>query len=674
MSPGTLALTTLPMPMGTSVGSGALTLRRAVILAAVFEFAGAYIVGSNVSNTVRKKIFDPSEITRVHGTTEAKVTIKVFASENNNQLFAQNDFYSGGVDQTITGNLLANDVSRSGGKLVLKTTSVGEPIGDLKIEENGDFEYVPKAGFEGKDQFTYEVCDDNEVCEKATVELTVLKMGEEGIEPFANSDEFVSLEQAPVEGNFLLNDSSIDGWNVGPNPDIKPENGKVEISKDGSFVYTPNPDFVGTDSFTYSVTNPMASYVLACGMIAALLAAGTWLLIATWMSWPVSTTHSIVGAVVGFGVIALGYGGIAWGSVGMISAGWVISPVISGAISYLLFSAILKMVFHKRNPVRAAKKLTPYLVAAVLAVLTGVTTFKGLKPLWKNMGIDYDPFGAEDRTFIYSVLGCTLLISVIGYFISKAFLKNYGNDTEGTNSNNPVLDAEVSRSLHKAQMHLKRVRSSSTDENVQQEANRLLEEVEQVSKSVRERITTNTDSPELRKVEKIFVLLQVLTACLVAFAHGSNDVANAIGPLSAAYQALQEGVVSAKSTTPGWALLLGGIGIVVGLATWGWRVIQTVGEKITELTPSRGFCAEFGAAITILVASTLPIGLPISTTHTLVGAVLGVGLARGINALNLKTMRDIVAGWAITIPAGAGLAVLFYLIMKAIFIDTGWVT
>lgn len=659
--------------MGTSVGSGALTLRRAVILAAIFEFAGAYIVGSNVSNTVRKKIFDPSEITRIHGTTEATVTIKVFSPDNTNQLFAQNDYFSGTADQPITGNLLANDISRSDKNLVLKTATVGETIGELTVKENGDFEYVPKAGFEGADQFTYEVCDVNDVCEKATVQVNFVKMNEDKIEPFANSDEFISLDQKPVEGNLLLNDSNAEAWNIGRSPETKPEHGKVTINKDGTFTYTPDKDFVGTDSFTYSVTNPMASYVLACGMIAALLAAGTWLLIATWMSWPVSTTHSIVGAVVGFGVIALGYGGIAWGSVGMISAGWVISPIISGAISYLLFSAILKMVFHKRNPVRAAKKLTPYLVAAVLAVLTGVTTFKGLKPLWKNMGIDYDPFGAENRTFVYSVLGCTVLISVIGYFVSKAFLKNYGNDAENTGSNNPVLDAEVSRSLHKAQMHLKRVRSSASDENVQQEANRLLEEVERVSKSVRERITTNTDSPELRKVEKIFVLLQVLTACLVAFAHGSNDVANAIGPLSAAYQALQEGVVSAKSTTPSWALLLGGIGIVVGLATWGWRVIQTVGEKITELTPSRGFCAEFGAAITILVASTLPIGLPISTTHTLVGAVLGVGLARGINALNLKTMRDIVAGWAITIPAGAGLAILFYLMMKAIFIDSGWV-
>ena len=610
--------------MGTSVGSGALTLRRAVILAALFEFAGAYIVGSNVSNTVRKKIFDPSEITRVYGSTEATVTIDVFAKDIEQKLFAQDDFFAGRTGATITGNVLKNDIHRDGDPLTVIANSRETENGKLTINTDGSLEYVPNAGFTGEDHFEYEAREASGAVDAGTITLWVATNSEDETEPVAGSDHYVGFGTDKVEGNVLINDLDSDDWNLNTTPESKPENGKVTLNRDGTFAYTPNEGFVGTDTFTYAVSNPMASYVLACGMIAALLAAGTWLLIATWMSWPVSTTHSIVGAVVGFGFIALGYGGIAWGSVGMISAGWVISPVISGAISYLLFSAILKMVFHKRDPVRAAKKLTPYLVAAVMAVLSGVTTFKGLKPLWKNMGIEYDPFGG-DKTFLYSVLGVTAVISLIGFFVSKAVLANYGNDDEETDglNGNPVLDAEVSRSLHKAQMHLKRVRSSSADENIQGEAERLLEEIERVSKTVRDKITTNTDSPELRKVEKIFVLLQILTACLVAFAHGSNDVANAIGPLSAAYQALQEGVVSAKSTTPGWALLLGGVGIVLGLATWGWRVIQTVGKKITELTPSRGFCAEFGAAITILVASTLPIGLPISTTHTLVGAVLG---------------------------------------------------
>jgi phosphate/sulfate permease len=462
--------------MGTSVGSGALTLRRAVILAAIFEFSGAYFVGSNVSETVRKKMFDPQQIVEMYG------------------------------------------------------------------------------------------------------------------------------EDAVM--------------------------------------------------------------ILACGMIASLTAAGTWLLIATFMSWPVSTTHSIVGAVVGFGCVALGFEGVQWDKVMMISAGWVISPLISGAIAYLTFGLILKTVFYKRDPVRAAKAVTPRLVFLVVAVLSGVTTYKGLKGFWKNQGIDqFDP------TFVVTVVLVTAVIGFIAMMVSKHLLKDYGSETiDDAEGSNPLLDAEISRSLHKAEMHLRRVQASADDE-IKVKAEALLSELDAVSQVNRDRLTTNTDSNQLRQVEKIFVLLQVITACLVAFAHGSNDVANAIGPLSAAYQALNEGVISAKATTPSWALILGGVGIVIGLATWGWRVIQTVGKKITELTPSRGFCAEFAAAITILAASTLPIGLPISTTHTLVGAVLGVGLARGINALNLKTMRDIVAGWAVTIPAGAGLSVVIFLILKAIFVD-----
>jgi phosphate/sulfate permease len=469
--------------MGTSVGSGALTLKRAVILAAIFEFAGAYIVGSNVSKTVRKGIFDPM------------------------------------------------DIASSG---------------------------------------------------------------------------FYTPEQAP--------------------------------------------------------------YILACGMIAALLAAGTWLLIATWMSWPVSTTHSIVGAVVGFGCVALGFNGVLWNQVGLISAGWVISPLISATVAYVVFGILLKTVFYKRDPVAAARRAAPKLVFVLMFVMTGMTCYKGLKPLWKKWELD-----PKDPTFMLMVVLVAVVLGIIGFLITKFSLSNFkseGSETEG--STNPVLDADVSRSLAKTIKHLQRVRNNSSGE-MQDKATSLLSEAETLQDVALEQITTNTDSAELRQVEKIFSVLQIFTACLVAFAHGSNDVANAIGPLSAAYQAVTEQEILKTSSTPAWALFLGGAGIVIGLATWGWKVIKTVGEKITELTPSRGFCAEFAAAITILFASVLPIGLPISTTHTLVGAVLGVGLARGINALNLKTMRDIVAGWAITIPAGAGLCMLFYFILKLIFIDSGWV-
>ena len=198
----------------------------------------------------------------------------------------------------------------------------------------------------------------------------------------------------------------------------------------------------------------------------------------------------------------------------------------------------------------------------------------------------------------------------------------------------------------------------------------LLREVEELYETAQKEMSFGTDSAELQKVERIFVFLQILTACFVAFAHGANDVANAIGPMSAAYQAVRTGSVTLKSGVPTWCLALGGVGIVAGLAMLGWRVIKTVGERITELTPSRGFCAEFAAAVTILLASVLPLGLPVSTTHTLVGAVLGVGLARGIGAINIKTARAIVTSWIFTIPIGAILALFFFYILKALFVTS----
>ena len=408
-----------------------------------------------------------------------------------------------------------------------------------------------------------------------------------------------------------------------------------------------------------------APYILACGMIASLLAAGTWLLVATMMHWPVSTTHSIVGAIVGFGCLALGFDGVKWKEIILISAGWIVSPLVSATIAYLLFGILLRNVFYKTDPVAAAKRLAPWLSFVTMFVMTGMTAYKGMQPMWKRLKLQTD-----SPTFMLTIILVALLLGVIAFFVMQWLVRNFqrGSSWEGNSAQN----AEVSRSLGKTLKHLQRVRNTSQGE-VQAQAERLLFEVEQLQKAALTPVHKFAESAELQQVEKIFVGLQILTACLVAFAHGANDVANAIGPLSAAFQAVTERAIAVKSGTPLWALALGGAGIVVGLATWGWKVIRTVGEKITELTPSRGFCAEFAASITILLASVLPIGLPISTTHTLVGAVLGVGLAKGINALNLRMMRDIIAGWVITIPAGAVLAMLFYWLLKMIFVDSGWV-
>ena len=182
------------------------------------------------------------------------------------------------------------------------------------------------------------------------------------------------------------------------------------------------------------------------------------------------------------------------------------------------------------------------------------------------------------------------------------------------------------------------------------------------------RIKINPDEDadfRFTNVEKIFGVLMVFTACGMAFAHGSNDVANAVGPVAAIVSIVKTGAVAQKSALATWILLLGAVGIVLGLATYGWRVIRTVGKNITELTPSRGFAAELAAASTVVIASGT--GIPISTTHTLVGAVLGVGIARGIGALNLRVVRNIMLSWVITLPAGGILAIVFFFLLKGIF-------
>jgi phosphate/sulfate permease len=396
---------------------------------------------------------------------------------------------------------------------------------------------------------------------------------------------------------------------------------------------------------------------LAAGMIAALLAAGVWLQIATYFGWPVSTTHSIVGAVVGFGVVAAGYSQVHWFEVMSIAGSWVVSPILAGAIAYLVFRFLLIQIFYQPDPVAATKRFTPFLAAAVIMVMVGVTGIKGLSPFWKDHHLDTTHWPAT----------LTVLAAFAGGLIAAIAARRMVSKLEGV----PVEKMHqyqavfVRRSLDKVLKHLRRIESISTGE-IQDEMRRLSKDVRFVSSVVDEQTSHEFTHAAYKKVERVFSYLQVLSACFVAFAHGANDVANAIGPLSAAVQVLQNGVVAVKASVPTWALALGGVGIVTGLATWGWRVMQTIGRRITELTPTRGFAAEFSAAITILLASLM--GLPISTTHTLVGAVLGVGMARGIGAINLNTIRDIVASWVVTIPAGAGLSVVFFLILRALFL------
>ena len=337
--------------------------------------------------------------------------------------------------------------------------------------------------------------------------------------------------------------------------------------------------------------------LMVYGMLSALLAAATWLLIASIKGWPVSTTHSIVGAIVGFAAVGISVDAIHWGKVGNIMASWVVSPLIAGTLSYGLFMSVKYLILDTEDPFHRAKRIIPIYMWLVGFMIAMVTLVKGLK----HVGIKLDMGLGDDFT------NAAVASALVGLLVA-------------------ALGALLLRRI----------------EEVPNEENRF------------------------QSVERVFAVLMVFTACSMAFAHGSNDVANAVGPLAAVVGTVQSGgVIAAKSAMPWWILMVGAAGIVVGLATYGWRVILTVGRKITELTPSRGFAAELGAAGTVVIASAT--GLPMSTTHTLVGAVLGVGFARGIGALNTRIIGSIFMSWLITLPAGAGLAIMFFFTFKAIF-------
>ncbi len=326
--------------------------------------------------------------------------------------------------------------------------------------------------------------------------------------------------------------------------------------------------------------------VIAVGMTCCLLAAALWLNIATFAGWPVSTTHSIVGAVVGFGLIAGGVHAVNWGVMGKIAASWVVSPLLGGVLGYSGFVFIKRRILNVDRPLLALRGWGPIMVFPIFAILALSVLFKGLKPLKLDLALGPS-------------LGIAFAAGLLASILSVPLLRR-----------------------------ATRLASENRDEGVY-------------------------------RAERVFLVLQVMTACFVAFAHGSNDVANAVGPMAAVFSATS-GDVGANVAVPHRVLLIGAVGIVVGLATYGYKIMATVGKKITELTPSRGFAAEFGAATTIVMASKM--GLPVSTTHTLVGAVIGVGLARGIGAINMKVVSGIVASWFITVPFTALLAAGLFLI------------
>lgn len=385
--------------------------------------------------------------------------------------------------------------------------------------------------------------------------------------------------------------------------------------------------------------------VLINGMVASLISAGIWLQIASYFGWPVSTTHSIIGSVIGFGAIVVGIDGVYWDQVAYIAFSWIASPFLGGLLSYVIFTILLRKIFYVANPLHAAKRLTPWLMFMVMTTISFALLYGGLE----RFGLDIS----------YS-FWVSLLIGAIGAVMGYISVRKIKIEKEESRE---VYDPRSLAALEKARQYLQYAQARSGGE-LGVQMTELVDNAKDLSVTMKEAADTHATRSEYWIVEKIFARLQLMSACVMAFSHGANDVANAIGPLSAAMGALI-GNYQISQPTPLWALALGGVGIVIGLATWGWRVMETIGRKLTELTPTRGFAAEFGAAITILVASRL--GFPISATHTLVGSVLGVGIARGLEALNLTMMRDILVSWIVTIPIGAALSVFVYFGLSAIF-------
>jgi len=328
------------------------------------------------------------------------------------------------------------------------------------------------------------------------------------------------------------------------------------------------------------------SNVLILGFISALLAAAIWVTLSTWKEMPISTTHSIIGALMGFGIVAGGVSSVNWGKIGSVVASWALSPVFGCILAFLVFKIIVKLIFAKEEPVKSAKIVGP--------VIIGTTAFLIVSALFMKTQLS-EITGIKETFQIIIISTITLIIvSIISLFL------------------------------------LRKIKARGLE--------------------------------DYNTVERIFGKLQVITACYVAFSHGANDVANAIGPVAGVIGIAEKGSLGLTAEIPIWLLALGGIGIAVGCITWGRRVMKTVGGKITALNHTRGFSVEFAAATTVLFASKL--GLPISTSHTVVGAVIGVGLARGLAAIDTTIIKKIIKSWILTVPVAASTSALIFIILK----------
>lgn len=330
------------------------------------------------------------------------------------------------------------------------------------------------------------------------------------------------------------------------------------------------------------------NWTILIGMLAALLSAALWVTFATFFKMPVSTTHSIVGAMTGFGIAAGGAAVVNWDVMGRIAASWIISPLVGAFLAFLAFTLLKKKILNHDHPYDQAVRYAPWLVGIVFAILAIAMFEEAFESL--EMG-----FSGYEVLLIGALVG--LVTAIPAFFLFQRY-----------------------RAL---------------------------------------------EGDEYDKVERIFVFLQIITAGYVAFAAGSNDVANAIGPVAGIVDELAYGGLGELPMSVAIGLLvLGGVGIAAGIFIWGKGVMETIGKRITQITPTRGFTAEFAAATTVLGCSML--GLPISTTHTLVGAVIGVGLAGGVAAVDSRVIKRIFTSWGVTVPVAAFTCMLIFLALSYI--------
>ena len=329
-------------------------------------------------------------------------------------------------------------------------------------------------------------------------------------------------------------------------------------------------------------------HVVLAGALAAMLAAALWVSYATWRSLPVSTTHSIVGAMIGFGITAGGFSVINWGKLGAIVLSWIISPVLSLIIGFIMFKVIIKVILSRDSVYKQSIRTSPYFIGSAIFVVVLSFIFK--TPLGNKMTLS-----TPQALIVASIF--SVLFGYLGKILLQKFIFQKGENGNGA--------------------------------------------------------------------EEVFRRIQIGTACYIALAQGANDVANAIGPLAVIYFLVKTGTVGAKVPVPIFLLLFGGVGIALGIGMAGKRVMTTIGTKITTLTNTRGFAVSFSAATTVLVASKL--GLPVSTTHAAVGGVMGVGLARGLDAVNFRIIFQIMIYWVLTVPASAITSMIVYKMIRIFY-------